>query len=335
MRPVEITIFWLTRAVAAALFAAATGIGAAHARDADGCVDHPAIERYPDSVLEWCKNDNYLPYSVPVGPVAGYRTIGEYEEIEGRVTRNFYSLKTGRTHPEVWKNYKDALVAAGFDIIAEGMFPERNVKGDIGGGSWQGVYYAKNPWGENGPVDKLVAGTSSSGGTGAVFGKKDRADDTIYVLVSLEQHSSEEVATLITVVETKPAETGLVVANAEAMGKDIEELGRTVLDGLFFDHDKATLTAESKPALDEIAKFLASTEKGFYVVGHTDSVGTFAYNQKLSADRAMAVRAALLQDYGVASDRLEAHGVGPLVPVFSNGTDGGKAKNRRVELVEK
>jgi len=46
-------------------------------------------------------------------------------------------------------------------------------------------------------------------------------------------------------------------------------------------------------------------------------------------------RAALVQDYDVAPARLEAHGVGPLVPVFSNGTDGGKAKNRRVELVEK
>ena len=305
------------------------------AQDAEDCADHAAITRYPGSVIEWCKTDNYLPYFIPVGPVTGYRTIGEWVETEGRVTRNFYSLKDERTHPEVWKNYKDALLAAGFEIIAEGMQPERNVRGEVGGGSWLGIYYRKNPFGKPGAVGKLVSGTSSSGGTGVVFGKKERAEDTIYALVSLEQHSKDEVATLITVVETKAAETGLVIANAEAMGKDIEELGRTVLDGLMFEHDKATLMPESKPALDEIAKFLKSSDKDFFVVGHTDSVGTFAYNEKLSADRAMAVREALIADYAITPARLEAHGVGPLVPVFTNSSDGGKAKNRRVELVER
>ncbi len=306
------------------------------AQDAEGCEDHDAITRYPGSVLQWCKTDNFLPYKIPLGPVTGYRTIGEWEEVEGRVTRNFYSLTGGeRTHPEVWKNYQEALVAAGFEIITEGMNPDRNNKGDVGGGGWLGVYYINNPWGQNGSVNKLVSGTSSSGGTGAVFGKKKRADDTIYVLVSLEQHSKDEVAALITVVETKQAETGLVVANTEAMGEDIEELGRTVLDGLQFEHDSATLMAESKPALDEIAKlFEKLSGKTFYVVGHTDSTGTYAYNMKLSSDRATAVRAALVQDYGVAPDRLLAVGAGPISPVFTNASDGGRAKNRRVELVE-
>ncbi|MHA7872343.1 MAG: OmpA family protein [Hyphococcus sp.] len=306
------------------------------AQDAEGCEDHGVLSRYPGSVLEWCAIENYMPYKIPVGPVTGYRAISDWIETEGRVTRNFYSLKGGeRTHNEVWKNYKDALEAAGFEIIAEGLFSERNVKGDIGGGVWQGVYYTTNPW-SSGPAGKLVSGTATSGGTGAVFGKKVRADDTLYVLVSLEQHSSDEVAAMIDVVETRQAETGLVVANAEAMGKDIEELGRTVLEGLFFDHDKATLTDQSKPALDEIAKLLeALGDKSFYVVGHTDATGAFAYNMKLSADRAEAVRAALIQDYGVASERLQSAGVGPLSPVFTNASEGGREKNRRVELVEK
>jgi len=305
------------------------------AADADGCADHPAISRYPESALEWCVVENFMPYEVPLGPVTGYRVIGETEKTEGRVTRLFYSYVGERTHSEIWKNYRDAVDAAGFDILAEGLHVERNVKKDVGGGTWQGVAYSLNPWSESGPVNKLVAGTSSSGGTGAVIAKKERAEDTIYLFVSLEQHSADEVAALIDVVETKEAETGLVTANAEAMGQDIEELGRTVLDGLFFDHDKASLKPESRPALDEITKFLKSTDKAFYVVGHTDSTGSFAYNRKLSADRASAVRDALIETGGVAADRLEAHGVGPLVPVFSNRGEAGKAKNRRVELVEK
>ncbi|MEO0617242.1 MAG: OmpA family protein [Pseudomonadota bacterium] len=319
---------------AATLWVAAT-LAPAQAQDAEGCSDHGAVSRYPDSVLAWCQTDNFLPYRVPVGPVTGYRAIGEWIDVEGRVTRNFYSLTGGeRTHAEVWKNFRDALDQAGFEIIAEGLFPERNVKGGIGGGGWLGVYYINNPWRGSGAVGKLVSGTSTSGGTGAVFGRKERADDTIYALVSLEQHSSNEVAALITIVETKPAETGLVVADAEAMGRDIEELGRTVLYGLQFAYDEAELLPESKAALDEIGGFLnTATDARFYVVGHTDAKGTHAYNMKLSSDRAIAVRAALVKDYGIAPDRLEAAGVGPLVPVFANATDGGRAKNRRVELV--
>ncbi|MEL7028639.1 MAG: OmpA family protein [Pseudomonadota bacterium] len=305
--------------------------------DVEGASDHPALSRYPDSVIEWYEVENYRPFRVPVGPVTGYRAIGEWEDVEGRVTRVFYSLKgSERTHTEVWKNFKDALAAAGFDIIAEGVFPERNVKGDVGGRNWLGVYYIENAWtGGAGTVAKMVSGTSTSGGTGAVFGKKVRAEDTIYVLVTLEQHSAEEVAILVDVVETAEAETGLVTADADAMGADIEEFGRTVLDGLFFEFDKAVLTPESKPALDEIAKLLNGTDKSFYVVGHTDAKGTFAYNMKLSADRAEAVRAALVQDYDIDPARLQSAGVGPLSPVFANTTDGGREKNRRVELVEK
>lgn len=215
------------------------------------------------------------------------------------------------------------------------MFPARNTSREIGGGNWLGIYYGENHWGRQGAINKLVSGTSSSGGTGAVFGRKERADDVIYVLVSLEQHSSNEVAALVAVVETKAAETGLVVANAEAMGRDIEELGRTVLDGLYFDHDKATLQPESAPALEQIAELLGTmSDRNFYVVGHTDATAAFAYNMQLSADRAMAVRDALLQDYGIDSARLQSAGVGPLVLVFTNQTEGGREKNRRVELVE-
>ena len=126
-----------------------------------------------------------------------------------------------------------------------------------------------------------------------------------------------------------------MTANPEAMGKDIEELGRTVIEGLFFDHDKATLTAESKPALEEAAKLLGQlADKSFYIVGHTDSSGTYAYNAKLSSDRAEAVRQALLTDYDIDSDRLQAVGIGPVSPRFTNSSEGGKEKNRRVELVE-
>ena len=83
---------------------------------------------------------------------------------------------------------------------------------------------------------------------------------------------------------------GLVVVGAEAMGSDIEEYGRVVLDGIVFEFDKARLMPESKAALDAIARYLRTNpDKSFYVVGHTDSKGTFEYNSKLASDRARTV----------------------------------------------
>jgi len=304
--------------------------------DQDGCADHPALSRYPETILAWCSIENYLPFRIPLGPVTGYRAIAEWEDTAGRVTRNFYVYEgEDRTHSEVYLNYSKALKTAGFEILGEGLFPAQNLKRDIGGRSWQEVYYRTNPWKGPGAVNTLAAGTASSGGSASIIARKKRVDGTLWVVGMIEQHSSTYIGVLLDFIETKDAETGLVMANAEAMGKDIAEYGRTVIAGLMFDHDKASLKAESKPALDEAAKLLKTMAgKSFYVVGHTDSAGSYAYNTKLSGGRAASVRQALIDGYGVKPDRLQAIGVGPVSPVFTNGSDGGKEKNRRVELVE-
>ncbi len=70
------------------------------------------------------------------------------------------------------------------------------------------------------------------------------------------------------------------------------------------------------------------------IVGHTDSQGGFDYNMDLSKRRAAAVAADLAKTYQIPSARLQTAGVGYLAPVGSNATEDGRAKNRRVELVE-
>ena len=70
-----------------------------------------------------------------------------------------------------------------------------------------------------------------------------------------------------------------------------------------------------------------------FVVGHTDSDGKLEANMKLSSDRAASVVKALIEN-GIQAARLKSSGVGPYCPVESNRTEEGKAKNRRVELVE-
>jgi OmpA-OmpF porin, OOP family len=126
-----------------------------------------------------------------------------------------------------------------------------------------------------------------------------------------------------------------VTANADTMAKSIKDTGKAAIYGIYFDSGKAEIKPESEPALNEIVKLLQADPKlKLYVVGHTDNVGTYDYNVKLSKDRADAVVKALTGKYGITASRLLACGDGPTAPVESNQTEEGRAKNRRVELVE-
>jgi len=305
------------------------------AEDIDGVAEHPMISRYPGQQIRWQVIENFRSYRVPTGPVTGYRAIDDWIDTAGRVTRTFYRYEgTDRGYAEIYQNYLSALKAQGFEILAEGQSADRRGAG-AGSRQWQEVLYRANPTTQPGEVGTLFAGTASSGGAGSIVARKTRAAGTAYVVLTVEQHAEDYVGTLIDIVEEQAVETGLVVVDPEAMGADLEEYGRVVLRGIVFEFDKATLRSESDAALEVIAGYLAAhPQRSFYVVGHSDGVGTFAYNRQLSADRARAVVTALTTRYGIAAERLVPHGVGPLAPVFSNASEAGREQNRRVELVE-
>jgi outer membrane protein OmpA-like peptidoglycan-associated protein len=126
-----------------------------------------------------------------------------------------------------------------------------------------------------------------------------------------------------------------VMATADTMARDLSATGRTALYGIFFDFDKAVVKPESAPTLTEIARLLRERpDLELYVVGHTDSVGEYGYNLDLSRRRAEAVVEALHGEHGIARERLQPAGVGPLAPAASNSTEEGRSRNRRVELVK-
>lgn len=126
-----------------------------------------------------------------------------------------------------------------------------------------------------------------------------------------------------------------VTANAESMGNEINTTGHVSIYGIFFDTGKSDIKPESDVAIAEIAKLLKNTPAlKLHVVGHTDNTGSFESNMTLSKDRAAAVMNQLTAKHGIESSRLLAYGVSSLSPVASNRTEEGKAKNRRVELVE-
>ena len=100
----------------------------------------------------------------------------------------------------------------------------------------------------------------------------------------------------------------------------------------FFDFDKAVLKPEGKAKLDDlVSKVKGINLEVIIAVGHTDSVGSDAYNQKLSVKRSEAVKAYLVSK-GIEKNRVYTEGKGEKQPVADNKSSAGRAKNRRVEI---
>ncbi len=123
---------------------------------------------------------------------------------------------------------------------------------------------------------------------------------------------------------------------AEIPGAKIERVGEGVLvtfdSGLLFDFDSDVVKGAAQQNLTALANSLVKyPDSELLIVGHTDSVGSDAYNQRLSERRARSA-ASYLTGRGVKPDRLRTDGRGEVEPVADNATDAGRAQNRRVEV---
>lgn len=122
--------------------------------------------------------------------------------------------------------------------------------------------------------------------------------------------------------------------DAQWISKSIETEGRVSLYGIYFDHDKSTIKAESQSVLAALADSLRKKpELRIEIQGHTDDSGSAAYNQSLSEQRAQAVKRYLRTQHGVDGDRLLAKGYGESRPITANSNATERARNRRVDIV--
>lgn len=143
----------------------------------------------------------------------------------------------------------------------------------------------------------------------------------------------DDSAIRILAIEEKTAASSVKLVAAAAIKSELDAKGHIALY-INFDTDKATIRPDGKPAVDEIATLMKKeTALKLALEGHTDNVGEAKRNIALSRERAQAVVDALVKD-GIDSVRLSAAGHGAGKPVADNGSEAGRAKNRRVQLVK-
>ena len=127
-----------------------------------------------------------------------------------------------------------------------------------------------------------------------------------------------------------PGCDGAIAAKPKAAPKAAAKV--TLNADALFDFDKSVIKPAAKASLDSLAgKVKSLTLEVIVAVGHTDSIGTDAYNQKLSIRRAEAVKKYLVSQ-GIEAKRIYVEGKGESQPVADNKTAEGRAKNRRVQI---
>jgi outer membrane protein OmpA-like peptidoglycan-associated protein len=287
--------------------------------------DHHIISRYAGSKLIYYEQKNFDEFKLPMGKIKEGK-FTRLKKVAGKITRITYEPEHNRSVFEVYKNYLNILQEKGAEILYR-------CQKDECGPDFGKAYFDLNPWTGRAGMDVYsINVVYHSGHTGLVAKVTGEKNDYYISFVAGSGYEPYTVYQL-DIIEVKAMETGQV--DALTIKADLEKKGHVSIYGIHFDTGESIIKAESAAIIGEIAKFLKDNpKKSIYIVGHTDNVGDFDSNMKLSKNRADAVLKHLVEKMGIAADRLKAYGVGPLSPVISNSSDKGKARNRRVDIVE-
>jgi outer membrane protein OmpA-like peptidoglycan-associated protein len=302
-----------------------TQLANAAPQDVPGARDPELLsQRFQDAVIYHYEQHPFDSYEVPTGGATGAKKLASSRIVEGKITDVRYAIPAERSILEVYRNYENALKAKGFEVLfaCEDKSCGGREFNHIAGLRARG--FQETPRGQ-----RFIAAHLS----------RPQGDAYITVLVvkdyGIGGPNKDKVNVRVVTAEAKSMDSKLVTVDAAQMKQAIADSGHIALYGILFEFDSARLLPESRAAIDEIAKLLKqSSNLKLHVVGHSDDKGTLTYNLDLSKRRAQEVVQELVSSHGISASRLVANGIGPLAPVASNENEDGRAKNRRVELVE-
>lgn len=301
------------------------------AEDIAGSSDHPVIGRYEGASISYFQTKAYDEIRLPSKPLERVEKDSPsawQTDLAGKVTSIGYEGPAGRSILEVMRNYEAALKANGFDVSFFCRGEEQCSPGRMIPTFWEAARAGiriPQQWGST--VYLLAKRNDPSGPmTVGMIGveTKARGDRPLTAHVA------------VTVVEGQPMETGKIdVVQASEIEQALARDGRIAIYGIYFDFDQAEVKPESRPQIEQLAALLQKNpELTVLIVGHTDSLGEFDYNLSLSQRRAQAVADLLVSEFEIGASRVTPAGAGMVAPIVTNRTEEGRAKNRRVEIVE-
>ncbi|CAN7163556.1 DUF4892 domain-containing protein [Acidovorax sp. LjRoot66] len=338
--------WWMAAALVATLAGPASAQTRVPAQDIKGLTDPAGLKRYAGAVLLYRDDAAYDELRFPAAKVVSQSddklVAPRSLDRAGQRTALQYVAPAGRSSLEVLRGYQQELKAAGFETAFE-------CAGDACGGSnifayslprsllpggWAGKVGDNSPAAcASGTLADLRYALLDNKATGAGMAVMTWNPDITSAYCDEKEFQKRTTITVVRV-EPKAREQQMETMSSSEIAKGLDANGKVAIYGILFDTGKADIKPDSKASLDQIGALLKQ-QAGLklHVVGHTDNAGNLPANIDLSRRRADAVAAALARDYGIARDRLTANGVASLAPVASNGSDAGRAKNRRVELV--
>jgi outer membrane protein OmpA-like peptidoglycan-associated protein len=310
--------------------------GMMFAADLPGSKDPPGMRRYEGSEIIGYREPKFEEYVLPLSAPTGFSppAYQKSQNLEGRVSRYTYAAPPGRTPTELFRNYRLEFERLGLETLYEKKAGERG---------WFGPTFEKVAAEDD--LSQILAYNEAE--ERLLVGRSRSAKPTYYVVFVTAYRDGVIPERLrgtidkgralahVAVVSPDVLEEKMAFVNADEMAQAIRGSGRVALYGVYFDTDKDAIRPDSAPTLEEIAKLLRSNAgMRLHVVGHTDNQGRADYNLDLSRRRAASVVRELTGKYGIAPERLDSFGCGLYAPVASNENEDGRAKNRRVELVQ-
>ena len=329
--------------------------------DAAGSRDHEHLRRFEGSVVLSYAQSAFEEFALPLAQLvhvpgesdaknnAVFRPSSS-KPLEGRRTSLVYLLPEGRGPLEVVRNYRDEVEQAGgtalFECADDGCGGELLYGMFGGGGRTSLAMFLQAP-------EKVTDAYRSFGWCARAVGHADQR----YLAAEIPAHGMHvsvhayrvvapddgapcgllngRTIAVVDVIDARERERKMVTVSAGEMAGSIARSGSVALYGILFDFNEAVVKPASEPTLVEIAKYLADAPSAkVLVVGHTDAVGSYAFNLDLSQRRAAAVVEALVAHHRIERARMTPVGVSFASPVASNRSEEGRARNRRVAIVD-
>ncbi|MBQ4827989.1 OmpA family protein [Alteromonas sp. MMG017] len=294
--------------------------------------DYPGIGRFPNANIKQYSNASYAKGLLPL-TANSYENPSEFkkQKVAGDRTTIIYDVPsdTNATVSEVLYSLEAGLKKQGFDVhlscLAESQFEEcgyflhqQIVTEKTAKSRFQSFKNFYN-------LNKATVGMLSA----------TKGAESVWMVVAKSVYSPN-IQYAVDVFKQSDLQLKEMVLTSGKIAKDVHESGRAVLSGIYFEYNSATLTEQSDSSMEAIASYVkANANSAFYIVGHTDTKGSYQYNISLSQARADAVKAALVERFKVKGTQLTSVGIGFVSPATENNTDTGRAKNRRVEIVLK